>query len=233
MSRLLKGLQKIGLVTITDDPPAANTPTPQTSPPPITPSVGVFTRSPVAPLSSPPVLTPEQAQRLAELDNHAKERLLNVLANDGAPLCEELAETVETLEDAIPDEAGRYRAALKLMAKKGHNKDAIAENYIKCLAALAANAAEFDRETQDAVQRKVGSRQQQLTNLREQIKSRQSQIEMLQKEILSIQAQCEAETVAIEEESNKITLVRDRFLAIYNVVRAEIEDQQKKVTAIV
>lgn len=233
MSRLLKGLQKIGLVTITDDPPAANTPTPPVTAPPITPNVGVFTRAPVAPLSSTPVLTPEQAQRLAELDNHAKERLLNVLVNDGAPLCEELSETVETLEDAIPDEAGRYRAALKLMAKKGHTKEAIAENYVKCLAALAVNAAEFDRETQDAIQRKVGSRQQQLTSLQGQIKSRQEQIELLQKEIVNIQAQCEAETVAIGEESHKITLVRDRFIAIYNVVRAEIEDQQKKVTATV
>lgn len=231
MSRLIKGLQTLGFVSIKEDEkkPAAPTPPPQSF---SNPSVGVFTR-PAAPLISAPSMTPEMAQKLADLDNHAKDRLLKVLANDGAPLCEELSETVETLEDAIPDEAGRYRAAIKLMAKKGHSKEAIVENYNKCLTALAADATTFNTETEEAVQRKVGSRQQQLTSLEGQIKSRQEQIEVLQKEILSIQTQCEAERLAIGDEAQKITLVRDRFFALYNVVRAEIEDQQKKVSATV
>lgn len=227
MSKWMERLQAIGLVTLV---PETEAPKAQPyTPPPAAP--GFLTSRPVS--APPQVVDPEMAAKLQALDNSAKERLMHVLATDGAPLPEELIEIVETLADTIPDVSARYKTALKLMAKKGHTKEAILANYDKCLAALAANAAEFDKETQAAVQAKVGSKQQNLVHLEGQIRSRQEQIEALQKEIVALHGQLEAEKVAIGEESQKITLVCDRFLALYNVVRAEIEDQQKKVAATV
>lgn len=183
------------------------------------------------PVTSQPMtqMSAEQAGQIAALDKNAKDRLISVMEADGAPLCEELVSTLETLEDVIPDERSRYGAALKLMTKKGTPVGAILSDYDKCLGALDESFRVFEAETKEAIQRKVGLRQSGVNTIEDSIQEKTQQIAALQEQIVGLQVKKDLEEIEILKERSKIDLVQDRFVLVYKALRLKVEEHRTKI----
>lgn len=235
---LLRGLAAIGVVTLTDEKETGASEAPGSPqrphvgppiPPPVytsAPSGHVTRYQPVA----PPV-DPALTAYVAELDKTSQDRLIHVMANDGAPRVEELMDTLETLAEAIPDERSRYTAALKLMGKKGSAVSAVLADYDTCLRVLDEHYRQFEGETQGAIQRKVGSRQQAVESLTRQMGEKEAQIAALQREIQELGVKRDAEQAAIAAESQKIELAKSRFDGVYANIRSGVQTQREKIAA--
>ena len=221
------GLAKVGLAE-------AEEPGPEQAESPGHRSPGNVAPPPRAAAAAPsraasPVPPPPDAGRIAELDKAARERLIAAMQNDGAPLVEELADALDTLAEAIPDEKARYLAALKLQVKQGHPVTAILSDFDRCLGCLDENHRTFEADTKIQLDRRVGTKVQAVAQYEQQIRVKGEQIEALRLEIAELAAKRQEDQAGILIEQQKITQVQDRFGLIYQAIRADIEAERAKI----
>jgi len=93
------------------------------------PSNGAQASTLPAPPTNPPMMPttahPSFAPMKAGVDQAARQRLEQAIAQSAPPGYTEIMDTISELSDSIPDEGSRVRAALKLAKKHGHGADDI------------------------------------------------------------------------------------------------------------
>ena len=227
---LSNGLISVGLAErVETTAEEVATPAPIAGVPPLNVQVPAGTFPPAVTVVAPVQATPELQARLAELDRAAKDRLIQVMAEDGAPLVEELSDTLETLADAIPDEGARFKAALKLMVKKGSPIGAVLGDLDKCLGVLDQNFRTFETDTKGQLDQRVGTKVKAVQDIDGLIKAKGDQITALQNEIAELTLKRNEQQAGITVEQQKIAQVQERFGMVYRAIRTQVETQRAKV----
>lgn len=219
MSKAWKFLEKIGVVEIGDQDPS-KTPTAE-------PEAAAMAAAPVTP---PPTASaaPIDPSKYADVDKACRDKLINAMENDGAPLPEAFMETLSALE-AIPVEEARFKTALNLMGKQGHTPGAILSDYDKTLGVLAETATSFEASLQSQIEVKVGAKQQAVEQLTVTISEKEALIQAARVEIEQLKVQRDTEQSGIADEQIKLSTVQHRFKVIYQAVLTEIQNQRGKI----
>lgn len=147
-----------------------------------------------------------------------------------APLVEDLGDMLETLRDSIPDEGSLYKAALKILAKKGFAVTAIREDYDKCIGALEASSREFAAQLKGQLDARVGAKLKTVEDCNQQIAGKQKQIAALQEEAAALAVTAHEAQNGITDEQAKLNLMQERFTINYQALRTEMERNCAKVT---
>jgi hypothetical protein len=187
--------------------------------------------TPSRPVAAPKVVAAAVDQQiLASLDDSAKKQLIDAMEKSGAHFVEEFSDYLETLRESIEDEAGLYKAALKLLLKKGGSLSAIRQDFDKCIGALEAKDREFGAQLKGELDRRVGTKQKTVADCQAQIEAKQEQIQKLQSEIGDLGATAHEAQGGISAEQDKLNLAQSRFTLVYKALRSEIEANSAKVT---
>lgn len=214
-----KTLERIGVVDQVQDQP----------PPPANPSQAEVTVQVVQARSKVAAPAPIDAAKLADLDASMTKLLVNAMQNDGAPLVEEISDSLETLAEAIPDEASRYKTALKMMVKRGNSAPVILSDFDKCLGVLEENKRTFEGQQKSQLDAKVGSKVRNVESIEAKIVEAKNSIAALQQQITTLQVQRDSEQAGISTEQHKIEQVQGRFTAVYGAIRSNIEQMRAKI----
>jgi len=166
---------------------------------------------------------------VATLDQSARKQLVDAMEASGASLVEELMDLLETLRESITDETALYKAAIKILGKKGNTVVAIRQDFDKCVGALEAKDREFESQLKAQFDKRVGSRSKIVSDCHEQISDKQAQIAQLQSEIATLGATAHETQAGIAEEQSKLELAQARFTLTYKTLRGEIEASCAKV----
>lgn len=163
------------------------------------------------------------------IDQAARQRLQSVVAAGAPPGYNEITDLVVTLADSIPDEATRFRAAIKITTKHGYPLDALLGAVDHCIGVLEAQGRAFEEETGRQTAAKVGSRQARISNLSETIRTKQDQISALQQEMVQLERERQTESDAISAETAKINMVSQGFTMAFHDVKTELDTLRSKI----
>ena len=162
------------------------------------------------------------ATRQRELDEKARAIIVDALKNDGAPLVEEISDSLETLAEGVPDESACYKMALKMATKRGHSPSAIVNDFDKCLGVLDESRRTFEANMKQAMDSQVGAKVRSVASL-------DSEIETLQRSLAEKVRQRSEEQAAISVEQTKINQAQERFTVVYGAIRNDIENKRAKI----
>jgi hypothetical protein len=168
------------------------------------------------------------AALIAGLDQSARTQLLSALETCGADLVEELTSLLETLKDSITDEAALYKAALKILMKKGHSLVAIRQDFDKCVGVLEAKDREFTSQLKVEHDKRIGSKAEFVTDCNAKIEAKQAQILKLQTEISEFGVLVLEAKNGISEEQEKINLAKSRFTLGFQSLHKELTNNCAK-----
>lgn len=187
---------------------------------------------PVATASSPPPplrnSPPPPSSTLGMPDEAMMDDLVTKLKASRQGFAQ-LSDHAQALADVIPDEAMRYKAAIKLTIKSGTSVDALLGDYEACFGFLETKSKEFQAECDRQTKKKVEVHRTSASMTAERITTMKSQIESLQKDIAEAQHSIDNENAAAEIEAQKIETMGSRFLASLSVVRRLLEEQKAKI----
>lgn len=179
---------------------------------------------------SAPAPSPVDQDRLRAIDESSRNLLITAMQNDGAPLVEEVSDTLETLQEAVADERIRYITAIKMLVKRGHGVTSILSDFDKCLGVLEENKRSFETDSKAQFDAKVGAKARSVESLTAQIEGKNQQLLALKQDIAAITAKRDEEQAGISGEQAKIAQVQDRFTIVYNAIRSSVEAQRTKIS---
>lgn len=195
------------------------------------PAVSAPTPSPVGPKATPaPATSVADPGLMKTLDESAKKQLLDAIEASGAALVEELTDIIETLKESIDDEGALYKAALKLLGKKGHSTTDLLGDYDKCLGVIEKKDREFEAQLKGQIDKRIGARAREIEGYESQIAAKKAQVDQLQQEIADLAIKKQEAQGSVTEEQQKLELAQDRFTRVYQAIRAEVESQRAKIT---
>jgi chromosome segregation ATPase len=200
------------------------------APPSVAPSGG-SNSSVASPISKsvPSRTDPEAQAKLAELDKAARQQLIQAMEDSKVPLVEELGDLLESLRESIPDEKALYKAALKILVKKGSSISAICSDMDKCIGVLEDKDREFLSQLKSQFDKRVGSKKTAVDSCKQQVDAKRVQIRALESDISTLETQGQEAQGSISEEEEKLSQVQGRFEMVYRATRSEIESQRAKI----
>lgn len=160
--------------------------------------------------------------RARELDEKARSIIIEALKNDNAPLVEEISDSLDIFAETIPDEAARFKTALKIFAKKGHSVALVLSDFDKCLGALDETQRTFESNMRSALDSQVGAKMRAVEALN-------SEIAALQASLNEKIARRDQEQAGITVEQTKIEQAQSRFTIVYGNIRQDIEQKRAKI----
>ncbi len=194
-----------------------------------TPSPAASRSSVAPPAAASAGIVPERPTSAP--DQAAKERLETLLAGSAPPGYVELHDFLSTLSDSIPDETARWRAALKLAAKRGHNVEALLGDFDKCLGILEEKYRQFDADTREQIKKKIEGRQSAIEALDQQILAKEGLVVQIQAEIKDLAEQRRSESAAKDSSEAKILAVKGGFDSAYRIVHLQVSDNRRRLEA--
>jgi hypothetical protein len=172
--------------------------------------------------------TPSDPTLVATLDQSTRAQLIGAMETCGADLVEELTGLLDTLKDSITDEAALYKAALKILMKKGHTLVDIRQDFDKCVGALEAKDREFQAQLKGEYDKRVGSKTAVVADCASKIEAKQAQIKKLQSEISDLGVSSHEAQSDITEEQAKLDLAKSRFSLGFKSLHTELTNNCAK-----
>jgi hypothetical protein len=172
--------------------------------------------------------TMDQA-KVEELKTNAKNLLFNAMANDGAPLVEEIDDVIDTLKEDITDEGKLHNAALKMLGKKGHSPVIILNDFDKCLAVLDDNKRSFEETQKTLLESKIGDTNKRVHNLESDITGKQNEIQKLQNDIVTLTTELNKQKSNISVEQSKLEQVKICFNEVFTAIRNTVQERRNKI----
>lgn len=191
---------------------------------------------PIAPAPSPAMAPPPRSTiavdpaRAKQLDDAASAQLSASMEKSAGSYSDFLS-NMDALSEAVPDEAQRIRATVKVLGKKGVTVAKLLNDVDACLGALEAENRTFKAATQDQIDQKVGSRRKTVEQLAAAQAAKQAQIAALQADISSLDAQQSSMAADIKAEEDNITVVQDRFSYVFTSMRASLTAQRARIAS--
>jgi hypothetical protein len=139
------------------------------------------------------------------------------------PIVEQFAATIESLQEFIPEEGNRFRAALKQLQKtQGFDSTALSGAYQSLIGVLQAEATKFGQIIS-------AQREQEISNREKGVSALQQQIELKNKEIADLMTQRDTVAGEIVVQKTKLDTAENTFEGAVNTLRGSIEDQLRKI----
>jgi len=196
----------------------------------------VAAETPEAPVSTPKVTKAAQASVagvdpsvIASLDKAAQDQLIEAMEASGARLVEELESLIDTLRETIENEPSLYKAAIKVIMKRGPTLIDIQQDFDKCIGAVESKSREFEAQLTAELNKRVGVKSKMVDECKSQIASKQAQISKLESEVAELAARSHEAQQGISAEQQKLDLARSRFNTVYNTIRTGIKTHCDKV----
>lgn len=177
-----------------------------------------------------PRVTPIPKSTISEPDPNLASTLFGSLSHLQAYA--QLSGNIETLAEDVPDEASRYKLAIKLTVKGGVTLDRLLSDYDAGFAILAEKEQEFQKEAAAKKAKRVDARRQASVISQGEIETRRAQIREIEAQISELEKRVQSESTAADEEERKLEDVRARFSVTLSHVRQVLEAQKTKVTAL-
>jgi hypothetical protein len=182
----------------------------QSSPPPV---------AHAAPVAHPP----------PTFDQASREKLEAAVVESAPQGYLDFEDFLSTLADSIPDEDSRWRAALKLVSKRGHSPEALLGDFDKCIGILQEKYRQFDAETQEHIKKKVSGRKEKVGSIDSAILLKQEEIAKIQSQIAGLAEERKAEVEAMDASHAKILAVKAGFDSAFRSVHDRIAFRRSKL----
>lgn len=171
-----------------------------------------------------------------DIDNSIKSKFDEALAINTPPLYTELNDTVTMLAEDIPNVASRYKAAIKILTKRGATPTAIIAAFDSCIQIIEKKAQEFQTSAQKKIEEKIGGRKSSIQNIDNNINETKNQINSLNAQVAALQTQIGALTnnrdqlsneIVKEEESIKLKQVR--LEVVYKTLHDDFNNKKQSL----
>jgi chromosome segregation ATPase len=190
---------------------------------PIPPTVPAV---PAKTAASPP--RPVDQERAASLDAAARAELAPALA--ASKFQREISETMDLLKEDLPDEEARFKAAVKMIVRKGPTMVDLIGDIDSCVGVLQEKGREFREVLESQIDQKVGAKKRKMKETDDLIAAKHLQIETLSKEIQELTGQRNDIYAAINDGQREIDEVKERFEVVYKSVQDELAAKKAKLS---
>ncbi len=194
------------------------------------PAQGSAFFKPSAPASSSKAQPTLSAADLDKYERHFEQ--LFEQANLPGPDYFEFWRTLEALEEHIPDEAARMKAAFASLQVQGLDKAKLLSTAAQYREVVLQDKASFETVLQRKASAEIAERQSEWENLRQQNESRQRQIAQLQQEMAAAAERMEQLQREIEQEKVKLTQVQQGYLTACEAMVAKINADIERIQQI-
>lgn len=187
-------------------------------------------------LSAYPISTSvsTSSTEIEAIDQSIKSKFQEALAINTPPLYTELNDTVAMLAEDIPNVASRYKAAIKILAKRGATTVQIVTAFDSCIQTVEKKAQEFQAAAAKKIEEKIGGRKNQIQTIESNITAINNQIQNLNAQIVGLQSQIatfnsnrdQLSSEIVKEESS-IKLKQERLTAVYNQFHSDLDKQKQ------
>jgi hypothetical protein len=147
------------------------------------------------------------------------EKDINVAAK---PAYSEFITLTNSMATVILDERTRFQAAIAALVPKGLTVDKILVDVEECVSVLALKEKEGLAASAEARKRRVGSKEQDLVDIANQLKEVRESILELEAQEASIKTKIQEETLSLDE-------TEKRFITTCNAYRQELLDCKAKI----
>ncbi len=166
---------------------------------------------------------------------HVEERFLNVLydamskhGKDGFDYLE-YKQSLNSLSKLSMDEETRFKSAFAVAQTMGATPSFLIDAAKYYLDVLKNEEKVFEDTLKQQMQKQIGDKQNELQQIKNTIEDKQKQIERLTKEIAESQNSLSTLDQQISEASGKIESTKQNFLASYNQIADQINDDIQKM----
>ncbi len=135
----------------------------------------------------------------------------------------EFKRALQNLGQMPMDEPTRYRSAFAMAQTMGATPDRLIQTAQHYISALSQEEAQFQRAVANQQQKQVGTKQEQMQQLRTAIQQKEEQIRRLQTEIDQHRVELHSLETEISQASTKMEATRNDFIASYNHLVSQIE----------
>lgn len=186
-------------------------------------------------ISTTPIY-PNVSGDFSEIDKSIKSKFDEALAINTPPLYTELNDTVNMLAEDIPNVASRYKAAIKILTKRGATPTAIIAAFDSCIQIIEKKAQEFQTAAQKKIEEKIGGRKSSIQNIDNNISETKNQINNLNSQIATLQTQITTLTSNRDQLSNEIVkeeesikLKQNRLEVVYKNLHDDFNNKKQSL----
>jgi chromosome segregation ATPase len=137
---------------------------------------------------------------------------------------------MDLLKEDLPDEEARFKAAVKMVVRRGPTMVDLIGDVDSCVGVLQQKGREFRQELESQIDKKVGAKKRKLKETDDLVAAKHLQIEALSKEIQDLTGQRNDIYAAINDGQREIDEVRDRFEVVYKSVQEELEAKKARLS---
>ena len=127
------------------------------------------------------------------------------------------------------DEATRFKSAFAMAQTMGVTKEKLLQTAEHYMNVLLQEERKFEQALDANMQKQVGSKEQRIQALAEDIKAKQAQIEKLQTVIEKSKAEHQKLKSGIQGAKNKINNTKADFIASYEAIRGQIKKDAQRI----
>lgn len=202
---------------VEDDAPSTDAATP----------AGPHATAPV--ISNQPIIAaPSKADQQA-LDDKLQKLLIDAVEAAGIDGYKAFDDILDSLEDVIPDVNARYKKAMEILGKQGHDPVSLLNDIDKAIGALETESRTFEQNQKSQFQASVGALTKSVETTTQQITVKQQQADTLLKEVADLKQKRVTDQATIATEQSKIDNVQSRFGIVYRVLMSDIQNQRSIV----
>ena len=141
----------------------------------------------------------------------------------------EFKESLKSLEKMPMDEQTRFQSAFAMAKTMGATPKKLIDAAAHYMKVLQHEENKFEQALANQRSRQIGGREKQIKDLEVGIQQRAKQIKKLTQEIEQSQKQLEAIKGEISGAVSKVETTKNNFIASYNIVIAQIQDDVEKM----
>ncbi|MFZ1455622.1 MAG: hypothetical protein WAT46_06245 [Saprospiraceae bacterium] len=143
----------------------------------------------------------------------------------------EYKNSLKSIESVIPDENVRYKSAFEMAKTIGLTKAKLIESANHYLSVLKSEENKFKDALNNQKTKQIQGRADQLKSVEKSIDDKKKMIEQLTKEIETSTGQLDIVRKEINDSMQKIEITSDSFLASFNLVYGQIQEDVQKITS--
>lgn len=141
----------------------------------------------------------------------------------------EFKNSLRSIEGVIPDEGMRYKSAYEMAKTMGLTKEKLIQSATHYVNVLVTEDKKFKDALANQKSKQIQGRADQLASIEKSIQDKQKTIEQLTKDIESSKSQLDAIRNEINEAVVKIDTTNQQFVASYNLVYGQIQEDIQKI----
>jgi len=136
---------------------------------------------------------------------------------------------LNALAAAIPDERGRYIAAVTSASVKGFPAEEIIRGIDVVVKTIDAHVAQVRNSVPGQIEKVIGPKRTELVSLEEQIRQKQNQISQLNSEISQLSTRRQTTSAEVASEERRIRETEEKISAAAEVVRSQYTNERQRI----